>query len=122
MEVEFEEAKNQKLIDLMENLSYDFNCQNEGEHTHMVFVKGYNISSPKGQTYHIHAGPKNHALWDRILFRNYLINHPETARAYERLKIKLAEEFRHERVSYRIAKTDFVKAITDKAKLEMINS
>src|SRR5260221_10802594 len=47
MEVKFEDAKNQKLIDLMKSLSYDFNWQNEGSHSHMVFVKGYNISSPK---------------------------------------------------------------------------
>lgn len=116
MEVDFEEEKNQELINLMKSLSYEFNWQNEGIHPHMIFVKGYNISSPKEQTYHIHAGPKGHPLWDRILFRDYLIKHPETARAYEQLKLKLADEFKHERVAYRIAKTEFVREITEKAK------
>ncbi|MGN6639339.1 MAG: GrpB family protein, partial [Mucilaginibacter sp.] len=97
MEVEFEEMKNQKLIQQMKILGYDFNWQNEGTHSHMVFVKGYNIYSPKDQTYHIHAGPKDHPIWDRILFRDYLIKHPDTARAYEELKLKLANEFKRER-------------------------
>jgi len=117
MEVEFEDTKNQKLIDLMKGLSYEFNWQNEGIHPHMVFVKGYNISNPKDQTYHIHAGPKDNPLWDRILFKDYLIKHPETAKAYEQLKLKLAEDFKHERVAYRIAKTEFVKEVTELAKL-----
>lgn len=119
MEVEFEDAKNHRLADLMKSLSYDFNWQNEGVHPHMVFVKGYNISGPKDQTYHIHAGPKDHPLWDRILFRDYLIKYPETAKAYELLKLKLAGDFKYERVAYRIAKTEFIKEITDKAKLEL---
>ncbi len=116
MAIEFDEKRNERLIRLMKSLSYDFNWQNEGNHAHMVFVKGYNISGPKQQTYHIHAGPKNHPLWDRLLFRDYLISHPETARAYEELKKKLAGEFREDRVAYRIAKTDFITTITNKAK------
>jgi GrpB-like predicted nucleotidyltransferase (UPF0157 family) len=119
MEVEFDEVKNQKLIDAMKSLGYEFNWQNEGSHPHMVFVKGYNITSPRDQTYHIHAGPKDHPLWDRLLFRDYLINHPEAAKAYEELKFKLAADFKHERVAYRIAKTDFIKEVTRKAKLEL---
>jgi GrpB-like predicted nucleotidyltransferase (UPF0157 family) len=66
--------------------------------------------------YHIHAGPKEHPVWDRVLFRDYLILHPESAGAYEELKQRLAVEFKHDRVGYRIAKTTFIKDITDRAK------
>jgi len=120
MEVDFEDEKNRELINLMKSLSYEFNWQNEDSQPHMVFVKGYNVSSPKEQTFHIHAGPKDHPVWDRILFRDYLIDHPETAKEYEQLKLKLAVEFRHERVAYRIAKTEFVKEITDRAKQSLL--
>ena len=119
MGVDFEETKNQKLIEHMKTLGYEFNWQNEGSHPHMVFVKGYNISSPKDQTYHIHAGPQNHPLWDRLLFRDYLIKNPQTAKEYEQLKLKLSANFKHERVAYRIAKTEFVKEVTDRAKQEL---
>lgn len=118
MEVVFDEASNQKLIEQLKTIGYDFNWQNEGGHAHMVFVKGYTLSSPKDQTFHIHAGPSNHPIWDRLLFKNYLIKYPETAKQYEQLKMKLSAQFKHERVAYRIAKTEFVKAITEKAKLE----
>ncbi|MDT3405158.1 GrpB family protein [Mucilaginibacter terrae] len=120
MEVEFEDAKNDRLIQQMQALGYEFNWQNEGPNTHMVFAKGYMVNQPKSQTYHVHAGPKNHPLWDRAIFRDYLIKHPETAKAYADLKLKLAGEYRHQRVAYRIAKTDFVTAITQKAKQELL--
>ncbi|MBD1393454.1 GrpB family protein [Mucilaginibacter glaciei] len=117
MELEFDEEKNQRLIQQLATLGYEFNWQNEGGNTHMVFVKGYNVLNPKTQTYHIHAGPKTHPVWDRLLFKDYLIKHPETAVAYEKLKLKLSAEFKSERVAYRIAKTEFVNDITGKAKL-----
>lgn len=45
MEVDFEETKSQRLIDQMKGLGYEFNWQNEGSHTYMMFVKGYSIKS-----------------------------------------------------------------------------
>lgn len=116
MEVQFEEAKNQKLIEFMKILSYDFNWQNEGDNSHMVFLKGYNLSGPKQQTFHIHAGPKNHPIWDRLYFRDYLIQHKGASVEYEELKEDLAEKHRHDRVAYRVAKSEFIKEITDRAK------
>ena len=118
MEVDFDNDSNQQLIGLMRGLSYDFNWQSEGDHKHMIFVKGYDPANPGQQTYHIHAGPKEHPLWDRILFRDYLIDHPETAKEYEKLKRELANQFKYDRVAYRIAKTEFVRKITTKAKQE----
>lgn len=120
MEVEFEETTNQKLIEKMKTLSYEFNWQNEGSHLHMIFVKGYHISNKKDQTYHIHAGPHNHPIWDRLLFRNYLIKNPQTAQEYEQLKYKLSADFKHERVAYRVAKTEFIKEVTERAKQELL--
>lgn len=101
----------------MKALGYDFNWQNEGNQPHMIFIRGYDLANPKEQTYHIHAGPKNHPIWDRLLFRDFLIEHPQIAKQYEQLKLKLSIEFKHDRVAYRIAKTDFIKEFTDKAKL-----
>lgn len=116
MEVEFDEIKNQKLIELMNRLCYDFSWQNEGDSRHMVFLKGYNLSGPKKQTFHVHAGPKDHPIWDRLYFRDYLIRHTEVAIQYEALKKELAEKYRHDRVGYRVQKTEFVKEMTGRAK------
>ncbi|MCX2478189.1 GrpB family protein [Pedobacter sp. MC2016-15] len=119
MAVEFESTTEHEIIEPMKKIGYDFNWQNEGANTHMVFIKGYDPNNPKQQTYHIHAAPESHSLWNRIHFRDYLIKHPETAKDYEDLKKTLADKHKHERVAYRIAKTEFVKEITDKCLLDL---
>ena len=119
MAVEFGDTSNHEIIEQMKKIGYDFNWQNEGANTHMVFIKGYDPDDPSQQTYHIHAAPENHSLWNRIHFRNYLITHPEVAHAYEVLKKSLANKYKYERVAYRIAKTEFIKEITDKSLLEL---
>jgi len=118
MEVDFEEVSNSKLIEQLQALGYEFNWQNEGPNAHMVFLKGYNMDSPKNQTYHIHAGPKEHPIWDRLLFRDFLIKYPDAAKAYEDLKLQLADKFKHDRVGYRMAKSAFVDETTQKARIE----
>jgi GrpB-like predicted nucleotidyltransferase (UPF0157 family) len=115
MAVEFEDGQNHELIEQMKVIGYDFNWQNDGANPHMVFVKGYDPERPKQQTYHIHAAPEDHILWNRIHFRNYLIAHPEVAKAYEDLKRSLADKYKHERVEYRIAKTEFINEVTKKS-------
>ena len=50
-----------------------------------------------------------------ITFRNHLRANPEDARAYERLKRTLAQEYRHDREAYNQAKTEFVEAILRRA-------
>lgn len=119
MAVEFKANSSHEIIEQMQKIGYEFNWQNEGANTHMVFIKGYDPDRPKQQTYHIHAAPENHILWNRIHFRNYLIKYPEVAQRYEELKKSLANQYKYERVAYRIAKTEFVKEITDKSLLEL---
>jgi GrpB-like predicted nucleotidyltransferase (UPF0157 family) len=119
MAVEFEGNSSHEIIEQMQKIGYDFNWQNEDTNTHMVFIKGYDPNNSKQQTYHIHAAPEHHILWNRIHFRNYLIEHPEVAQRYEELKKSLANKYKYERVAYRNAKTDFVKEITDKSLLEL---
>ena len=54
--------------------------------------------------------------WDRLLFRDYLIEHPEVARAYEALKFSLASLSPHDRVAYTQGKTEFIVKTTGQAK------
>jgi len=44
--------------------------------------------------------------WDRLLFRDYLIQHPEVAREYAELKMRLSELHDRDRVAYTKAKSD----------------
>lgn len=67
------------------------------------------------RTYHIHIMTRHgrfHEHWERLLFRDYLITHPGTARAYEQVKIKLAAAYPNDRVAYTKAKTSFIERVS----------
>ena len=71
------------------------------------------------RTHHIHMVTGRRTFqehWERLLFRDYLIVHPEIARAYERLKSDLAAAHPNDRVAYTKGKTAFIQRITAQAK------
>jgi GrpB-like predicted nucleotidyltransferase (UPF0157 family) len=72
------------------------------------------------RTHHIHmieASFTEH--WNSLLFRDYLIRHPETAREYGRLKLRLAAEYAHDRIAYTAGKSEFIASVMQLAKKEM---
>jgi GrpB-like predicted nucleotidyltransferase (UPF0157 family) len=68
------------------------------------------------RTHHIHMVERDFEHWDRLLFRDYLIAHPETAKEYEALKLTLARDYLNDRVAYTNGKTEFVVRVTQVAK------
>jgi len=54
--------------------------------------------------------------WDRVLFRDYLIAHSETAAHCATLKRLLAAEFTGDRVRYTETKTSFIAEVTGQVK------
>lgn len=54
--------------------------------------------------------------WDRLLFRDYLIEHPDVAEEYGNLKMTLSDAHHSDRVAYTQAKSDFIRRVTEKAK------
>ena len=69
-----------------------------------------------GQSFHLHivsleSWPERK---ERIM-RDYLVAHPEEARAYGALKTKLAEQYPENSLAYTQAKTDFIQNLLDKA-------
>lgn len=104
------------IVHRLKAIGYDYILQTEGKYQHMVFVKGYSPTGEKGQTFHIHIGPRANKIWDRVFFRDYLIDNKDVALEYKRLKQALSEKYKFDRVGYRIAKTEFVLKITEEAK------
>ena len=93
-------------------------CMSESE-TRMSFNKGYTPSGYADKVFHIHihrAGDN-----DEILFRDYLVRHPDVAEDYERLKLSLLPEFKNDRDGYTMAKSEFVSRIVRQAKGKHIN-
>lgn len=53
---------------------------------------------------------------DELYFRDYLLEHPECAREYEALKMRLWKQYAHNRDAYTEGKTAFIRKQTEAAK------
>ena len=105
----------EKVIKDFEQLGYSYFKVPEREDipAYMSFGKGYNLDGVKEQIYHIHMCPKDNFMWRQVEFRDYLIAHPDRARAYEQLKVDLAAKHSNDRGKYVVSKTDFIKKTLD---------
>ena len=66
--------------------------------------------------FHAHIFQEGHSQVARHLrFRDYLIAHPEEARAYGELKMRLAQAFRFDPEGYMDGKDEFIRQIDEKA-------
>ena len=78
--------------------------------------KGYTPNGFAEKVFHLHVKPSGD--WNELYFRDYLQKYPEVARQYETLKLKLKEQFEHNRDAYTDAKSDFIMKFTLKARAE----
>jgi GrpB-like predicted nucleotidyltransferase (UPF0157 family) len=69
--------------------------------------------------YHVHMHETTSRAWGNlVLFRDYLLRHPEEARAYLALKQRLAGLHRHDRRAYTDGKAPFIEHILELARAE----
>lgn len=80
----------------------------------LSFNKGYTPRGYAARVFHVHFHRPGDN--DEIIFRDYLLSHPDEARNYERLKQSLLPRFMHDRDAYTAAKSDFVRSIIGKAR------
>ena len=118
------EAAQREIIPALDKQGYVYMWSADRSPGHMMFVKGY---GPDGyldnvQRYHLHMAPRDHSIWDRLLFRDYLRRHPDAARRCAELKRRLADLHRNDREAYTDAKAQFVAEITRAAKAEAANA
>lgn len=75
--------------------------------------------TPENRTHYIHIEVIGSTYWtNHILFRDYLLQHPEVIKEYEALKQKLSTEHKDEREKYTSAKNEFIQRILKLAELE----
>ncbi|MDE6277775.1 MAG: GrpB family protein [Muribaculaceae bacterium] len=101
-------ADAERLRDTMESTGYI--CMSTGD-TRMSFNKGYTPDGYAKDVFHIHVHYRGDC--DEIIFRDYLISHPEIAKEYEALKLSLLPRYRNDRDGYTNAKSEFVKRIME---------
>ena len=94
-------------------VSNGYICMSQSEER-ISFNKGYTENGFAERVFHLHlrhAGDNN-----ELYFRDYLTEHPEAAKEYENLKLKLWKQYEHDRDGYTNAKEEFVKKYTERAR------
>lgn len=110
--VEVEDGLDYGLIkDILESEGYL--CMSYSE-SRITFNKGYTPSGYADKVFHIHV--HRYGDNDEIIFRNYLLSHPDKAKEYEDLKLSLLPKFRYDRDGYTEAKTEFIRNVIHSAK------
>ncbi len=70
---------------------------------------------PECRTHYIHIEVIESTFWrNHILFRDYLLAHPESVKQYELLKKDISKKYKDERKKYTAAKNEFIQDILNK--------
>ena len=100
------------LVPLVEALGYKYR-EDDNVPERIFFVKG----PSSRRTHHLSLTEPTTGYWKaHILFRDYLLTHPEAAEEYKRLKRELAEQYPDDRDAYRAGKKEFIEKILQLAK------
>jgi GrpB-like predicted nucleotidyltransferase (UPF0157 family) len=85
-----------------------------GDKLDWYYCLGKGLHSPD---FHFHLVKERSPFHEKhILFRDWLRAYPVDAEVYKELKIRLAEKYRNDRVSYTDGKMEFINGIVEKAK------
>jgi len=110
--------KTRKVIaPVLEDQGYDYFWRPTwGDSTPPFYAWFIKRDSNDNRTHHIHMVETDFEHWDRLLFRDYLIEHPDVAEKYGELKQRLSGIHHNNREAYTEAKTEFITGVTEKAK------
>jgi GrpB-like predicted nucleotidyltransferase (UPF0157 family) len=101
------------FVEALRNLDYVYWAENP-KNDRMFFVKGMPPFGSR-RSHHVHVTEPQGEMWQRLAFRDYLRAHPEEARAYQRLKTRLAAEHPTDREAYTDAKSAYIESVMRKA-------
>ena len=101
------------IVPILEAVGYDYFWRTDVSPPYAWFIKR---DSQGKRTHHIHMVEGDSKLWERLFFRDYLREFSDEAKHYAELKQALAAKFSHDRIAYTEAKTEYVGAITERAK------
>jgi len=95
---DLEETKT-RIAPVLEAQGYDYFWRpSSGDSTPPFYAWFIKRGGGGARTHHIHMVEAHFEHWDRLLFRDYLIQHPEVAREYAELKLRLCERHDRDRV------------------------
>jgi GrpB-like predicted nucleotidyltransferase (UPF0157 family) len=111
-----EEAK-RTVVPVLERLGYDYLWRpTRGDNVGPWYAWFIKRNAEGARTHHLHLVEEHFEHWERLLFRDYLIGHPDTAEEYGALKLRIAEKFPNDRVAYTEGKSAFIARVMERAR------
>ncbi|MEE8347632.1 MAG: GrpB family protein [Dehalococcoidia bacterium] len=105
-------ADGEKCVRPLEGLGYEY--KGEFGIPGRLYFRRFTEGRRSRQIHMVEVGSD---FWERhLLFRDYLRAHAQDARRYYELKLRLAAQFRDDRVGYTEAKTEFIRSAEAKAR------
>jgi GrpB-like predicted nucleotidyltransferase (UPF0157 family) len=112
IEVSSLEETKARIVPVLEAQGYDYFWRaTHGENGPPFYAWFIKRNSAGARTHHLHFVESDFEHWERLLFRDYLVEHPDVARQYEELKIKLANDHAGDRIAYTNGKSDFISRV-----------
>ncbi len=105
-----------RIVPILQAQGYDYFWRPalfEGPPFYAWFIKR---DTAGRRTHHLHMVERHFAHWDRLLFRDRLIEHPDLAAEYAALKRRLAAEHPNDREAYTRGKSAFVARVMELAR------
>ena len=116
VEVTSLEQTKERIVPVLESQGYEYFWRPslfKGQPFYHWFIKR---NSRGARTHHIHMLESRIEHSDEIIFRDYLIEHPQTAAEYQALKLRLVKLYPNDREAYTKSKTDFIAGVIAEAK------
>ncbi|GBC61974.1 GrpB family protein [Desulfonema ishimotonii] len=118
VEVTALEETKQIIVPILESQGYDYFWRPAlGDNTPPFYAWFIKRDAEGARTHHIHMVKRDFEHWDRLLFRDLLRERPALAAEYQALKLHLADQFGGDRVSYTRSKSEFIRKVTQMAKV-----
>jgi GrpB-like predicted nucleotidyltransferase (UPF0157 family) len=117
VEVASLEVTKRRIVPVLEAQGYDYFWRPTlGDDIPPFYAWFIKRESNGTRTHHIHMVESDFEHWDRLLFRDYLIERRDIAEAYRVLKLRLVEDYPNERAAYTQGKTEFIARVTQIAR------
>lgn len=114
IDILLEVAEDTNLNEITETMKDEGYIVNTPSGDLIMYLKGYTPQGFQGQAMHIYV--RRSGDWGELYFRDYLREHPEAAAEYARLKLRLKEQYAHDRDGYTEAKGLLVEQYTEQAR------
>ncbi len=115
IDILLEVAEGTDLKDITESMKEEGYIVNMPGSDIIMYLKGYTPLGFQGQAVHIHV--RRSGDWGELYFRDYLSSHAGAAHEYAELKRSLKDRYPNDRDGYTDAKSRFVQAYTERARM-----